>query len=140
VTAGLAAPLLWAVLVLFLLRVLGQLIVVVARPAWLPPMAQWYSGLLPYRYLLPAQVLILALMATIATGVSVHRGPFAQPHRPVGLVLLGFSVVYAGSMVVRYILRMQRHPDQRWLGGTIPIIFHVVLATFLFIFAWWQLA
>jgi hypothetical protein len=33
---------------------------------------------------------------------------------------------------------MRRHPDQRWLGGTIPIVFHVVLAAFLFTFALWQ--
>jgi len=110
------------------------------RPGWLPPMAQWYSGLLPYPYLLPAQVLILALMAVIATGVSFHAGPLAQRQRAVGFALLVVSLLYAGSMVLRYILRMRRHPDQRWLGGTIPIVFHLVLAAFLFTFASWQLS
>jgi hypothetical protein len=140
VTGGLAGPLLWILLALFLLRVAGQVIVVVARPGWLPPMAQWYSGLLPYPYLLPAQILILALMALIATGVSFHAGPFVQRQRAVGFALLVVSLLYAGSMVLRYVLRMRRHPDQRWLGGTIPIVFHVVLAAFLFTFAAWQLS
>ena len=30
---------------------------------------------------------------------------------------------------------MTRRPDQRWLGGTIPIIFHSVVAAFLWTFA-----
>ena len=38
-------------------------------------------------------------------------------------------------MVVRYAVRMARRPDQRWTGGTIPIIFHVVLAAFQWTFA-----
>jgi hypothetical protein len=28
---------------------------------------------------------------------------------------------------------MARRPEQRWLGGTIPIVFHWVLAVFLFV-------
>jgi uncharacterized protein len=41
-----------------------------------------------------------------------------------------WSYVYAGAMVVRYVVRMARQPHQRWLGGTIPIIFHTVVAAF----------
>jgi hypothetical protein len=37
-------------------------------------------------------------------------------------------------MVVRYLVRMTRRPDQRWTGGTIPIIFHALVATFQWIF------
>jgi hypothetical protein len=33
-------------------------------------------------------------------------------------------------MIVRYVIRMTRRPDQRWLGGTIPIVFHCVVAAF----------
>jgi hypothetical protein len=36
-------------------------------------------------------------------------------------------------MAVRYVVRMGRQPDQRWFGGTIPIVFHWVLASFLFV-------
>lgn len=132
--------LLWTFLVLFLLRVLGQLVVVVAQPGWLPPMREWYSGLVPYPMLLPAQVVILLLLTAIAVSVSLGSQPLAGPHRVVGFVLLGLSLLYAAAMVVRYVLRMTRRPEQRWFGGTIPIIFHVVLASFLFVFAISQLA
>jgi hypothetical protein len=38
-------------------------------------------------------------------------------------------------MVLRYVLRMSLYPDQRWFGGTIPIFFHYVLASFILVFA-----
>ena len=41
---------------LFALRVLGQALVVTRAPRWLPSNEHWYSGLMPYRYLLPAQL------------------------------------------------------------------------------------
>jgi len=31
------------------------------------------------------------------------------------------------------VVSMALHPERRWLGGTIPIFFHCVLATFLFV-------
>ncbi len=49
--------------------------------------------------------------------------------------MLGWSYLYAAAMVVRYVIRMARRPDQRWTGGTIPIIFHLVLAAFQWTFA-----
>ena len=44
---------------LFLGRVLGQILVILTVPAWLPSPEHWYSGLLPYPVLLPAQILLL---------------------------------------------------------------------------------
>jgi hypothetical protein len=35
-------------------------------------------------------------------------------------------------MAIRYVVRMRRRPDQRWFGGTIPIVFHFVLASYLY--------
>lgn len=133
------AVIFWALLALFCVRVVGQVVVVLGHPTWLPPMAQWYSGLLPYPLLLPAQVLLIVLMSVMAWQVSARAAPFGTPHRAVGVVLIPLAIVYAGSMAVRYVVRMAHHPDQRWLGGTIPIIFHVVLAAFLLLFAWVQL-
>jgi hypothetical protein len=34
-------------------------------------------------------------------------------------------------MVIRYVIRMSLYPDQRWTGGSIPIFFHWVLASFI---------
>jgi len=47
--------------------------------------------------------------------------------------LMKFSAAYAGLMVLRYILTMMLHPEMRWFGDIIPIIFHFVLAGFIFV-------
>ena len=60
-------PLLWALLTLFVLRVAGQAMVAFWGAPWLPPMERWYSGLLPYPLLLPAQIVIIVLMAKICS-------------------------------------------------------------------------
>ena len=39
-------------------------------------------------------------------------------------------------MVLRYVLTMSLFPERRWLGsGTIPIVFHFVLATYLLVWS-----
>jgi len=122
---------LWLLLLLFVLRVLGQLLVALARgPAFLPPMEEWYSGLLPYRFLLPAQIAIIVLLAKVCLDFTRGRGFFATPRRRLGNGLLVFGAVYLAVMVIRYALRMALYPAERWTGGSIPIFLHWVLATF----------
>jgi hypothetical protein len=119
---------LWACIGLFLLRVLGQLQVVLIAPAWLPPMEQWYSGLLPYPLLLPAQILILMLM----TGLTVNE---MRPLRPAARRdwLRLVSLIYFGAMLTRLILQFMRGADDVIAAGGIPIAFHWVLALFLLV-------
>ncbi|MDP9195066.1 MAG: hypothetical protein M3P06_25500 [Acidobacteriota bacterium] len=109
-------------LALFIARVVGQIIVVVAQPRWLPPMEAWYSGLMPYRYLLPAQIAIIALMVMMIRQVAIG----APPNRSLAIGIFVFATIYAGAMIVRFFVR--RHP-------LIPILFHWVLAAFLFTYA-----
>lgn len=129
------APILWALLGLFILRVLGQVIVASFDVGFLPPMKEWYSGLLAYRYLLPAQIVIIVLMTAICMHFSRGRGFFVTPRAAFGTPVLYFGYVYFAAMVVRYILRMALVPDARWFGGTIPIWFHMVLASYVILFA-----
>jgi hypothetical protein len=121
---------LWLFTVLLIGRVLGQIVVVLWAPRWLPPMEQWQSGLLPYPILLAGQAVVLALMIWISIDFSRDAGFWVAPHPVLGLAAVWWSYLYAGAMVVRYIVRMTRRPEQRWLGGTIPIIFHTVVAAF----------
>lgn len=121
---------------LFLVRVAGQVLVVLRAPGWLPPMRQWH--LMPYRLLLPTQFIFLAAMAAIVLGLFRGEGPLVDPRPALGRVLIGFSAVYAGAMVVRYAVRMTRRPGERWFGGAIPIVFHLVLAAFLFTWGWYH--
>lgn len=114
---------------------IGQILVVLFAPRWLPPMEQWQSGLLPYPLLLVGQIGVLTLMVLIAADFTRRAGFFVEPHPYGGRATLWFSYLYFGGMIVRYVIRMKGRPDQRWLGGTIPIIFHSVVAAFLWTFA-----
>jgi|SRR5215203_2859415 len=117
---------------LFVARVAGQILVVLAQPRWLPPMKDWYSGLMAYRYLLPSQIAIIVLM--IAMIRQVASG--APPNRSLAIGILAFAAVYAVAMLVRFVILRTRHPEYRWYeGGMIPILFHWVLAGFLLTYA-----
>ena len=109
-------------LALFIARVLGQIVVVLRAPRWLPPMDAWYSGLLPYRYLLPAQLAIIALMIIMIRQVA--NG--APPNRNLAIGIIAFATLYAGAMVARFFMTSTHR---------IPIFFHWVLAAFLFVYA-----
>lgn len=117
---------------LFIARVVGQIVVVLRAPHWLPPMKDWYSGLMPYRYLLPAQIAIIALQLFMIRQIA--NG--APRNHDLAMGIFGFASVYAAVMLVRFILLRTRHRDYRWYeGGMIPILFHWVLAAFLFTYA-----
>ena len=122
--------LLTILLALFIARVVGQILVVLVQPRWLPPMKDWYSGLMPYRYLLPAQIAIIALMVVMIRQVG------KPPNRNLAMGVFAFATAYALAMLVRFVILRRRHPDYRWYeGGMIPILFHWVLAAFLFTYA-----
>jgi hypothetical protein len=113
--------LLWALLALFCLRVAGQALVAFLDVGFLPPMEAWYSGLMPYPYLLPAQLVIIVLMVWICVDFTRRRGFFYQPRRLFAQEWLWFGYVYLAAMLARAIV-LWDHP--------IPIVFHWVLAAF----------
>lgn len=117
-------------LVLFVGRVLGQVLVVTIAPSWLPPMARWYSGLMPYRYLLPTQIVFIVLMTAMTIGVARQSAPFGTISAGAGGWIVWASYVYALGMVVRSVRYALATPETR--GVLIPIVFHFVLASFLF--------
>jgi hypothetical protein len=127
----LAAGYLWFYSALFLVRVAGQLFARTGRPAWLPPDEEW--NLTPYRFLLPAQLSILGLMAWINIDLSRGAGFWAKPKPNFGQAVVWFAYAYAATMLARYFVRMKRRPEQRWFGGAIPIVFHWVLASYLWV-------
>jgi len=112
---------LWILLALFVLRVLGQALVAFFDVGFLPPLEAWYSGLMPYEYLLPSQILIIAVMAKICLDFTRRRGFFFEPKRFFATAWLWFGTVYLAAMIARAIF-LWDHP--------IPIFFHWVLAAF----------
>ena len=129
------AQLLWLLSALFLARVLGQVLVAFLGVDWLPPMTEWYSGLVSYSLLLPAQVAILGLMAVMNAGVQLGHGPLAVVTPRTARIVLFFNYAYFAAMVLRYALTMVLIPERRWFGGAIPIVFHLALALYLYVWS-----
>lgn len=127
------AVLLGTLAMAFLGRVLGQVMAALYAPPWLPPMEEWYSGLLPYPVLLPIQILILGLQLEISRQLWRGRGPLTEVRPRLGAGLQWLSLVYFLAMVARYVVTMTLFPERRWLGGAIPIFFHWVLAAYLYL-------
>lgn len=125
------AALLWLFTGLFVMRVAGQVLVALRPRVWLPPMWQW--NLIPYPILLPIQLVFIAVMIWINMSFSSNTGISTTKTPDMGYFLITFSAVYAMAMAIRYVVRMRRRPDQRWFGGTIPIVFHFVLASYLYV-------
>jgi hypothetical protein len=134
--AGVTAAL-WTLLLLFILRVVGQAMIAAGfgnlLPGWLPPWEEWYSGLLAYPWLLASQIVIVLVFGTVCVQFSRGRGFFVRPNRTLGVRLVAFGSIYLAAMVIRYVIRMSLYPDQRWTGGALPIFFHWVLAGYLLV-------
>lgn len=130
--ARVQVPLLWLLLGLFVLRVLGQVYVGLYAPPVLPPWEEWYSGLLPYPWLLSIQILLLMWMAVINVDSTRKNGRFYVKSHRVKRWLRIISTVYFLAMALRYVVVMALVPEMRWLHGTIPIFFHFVLAGYIY--------
>jgi hypothetical protein len=128
-----AASLLWGCLLLFAARVLGQFEACTLAPGWLPDMDAWYSGLLPYYLLLPAQVALLMVMAVVAWNRRVRTGRFAAANPRVAGALRIFAGLYFLAMAVRLGVNVIGNGADFWRDGAIPVAFHWVLALFLLV-------
>jgi len=115
-------------------RVVGQMLVAFFGVTWLPPMERWYSGLMPYEYLLPSQFLLAALMVKICVDFTRGRGYFVRPSRFLAVYWLGFGWTYLGVMLVRWPIQAWVRPD----GPLIPIFFHWVLASYVIAVGLWH--
>jgi hypothetical protein len=87
---------------------------------------------MPYRYLLPSQLLIIGLMVAMTVAVSRSAGLLGAPRASLGIAVLWASYVYAAGMVWRAAHRIVQPPERR--GVVIPIVFHFVLAAFLLVY------
>lgn len=123
---------LWVCTGLFFLRVIGQVEVLLLAPPWLPPMSAWYSGLLPYPILLPAQIAILMAMSVVVfREMHVDGNAHGQAHwRP---WVRRAALVYFVGMVLRLAIQLLRGADDVIAAGGIPVAFHWVLALFLMV-------
>ena len=127
------AALLWTCVALFAFRVIGQFEVMLVAPQWLPDMEAWFSGLLPYSVLLPAQIAILMLMAVVAWNPRVRNGSFAHSHPGFAGALRILAGIYFAVMVIRLAVNIFDNGGDFWREGAIPVAFHWVLALFVLV-------
>ncbi len=102
------APFLWLLLGGFVLRVTGQILVAFWGVTWLPPMSEWMSGLMPYPYLLPSQLVIIVVLVKVCLDFSKGSGWFVKT-RPAfcgGVLYFGY-IYFAGISTVRGKLRQR---------------------------------
>jgi hypothetical protein len=123
-----------ACMFLFLLRVVAQLEVLLVAPPWLPPMHDWYSGLIPYPILVPLQIVILMLMAALVMREMQGRRA-SNESRAWAPWVRKFAFAYFVLMWVRLMLQLLRGADDVIDAGGIPVAFHWVLALFLLVLA-----
>lgn len=120
----------------FLVRVLAQLVQWLAPTRLLPPFEAWHSATVPYLGLLASQVLILGAQIWLLRGVVT--GTHA-PRRRLGLGLLTFGVMYFGFMLFRLIGGLTFLAHAAWFQARIPTLFHLALATYLLVLAHYHL-
>jgi hypothetical protein len=126
---------LWLCLAIFVVRVVGQIEVLLLAPAWLPPFSAWESGLIPYPVLLPLQILAIAWMAAIASDHSRGSGPMCVESSRVRRRLSAFAAVYASVMLLRLVVIAALPPHTVVDRGLIPILAHWDLAGFIALLA-----
>ena len=124
-----------ALTLLFIARVVGQVLVRYLNVGWLPAEPHWYSGLMPYPILLPVQLVMIVVMLKLVADVYRGNGWFSSGSRRAARIIRWLAILYFLSMVLRYVVTMALNPEWRWFGHTIPIWFHMVLAGFLFTYS-----
>lgn len=120
-------------MLLFLGRVLAQLIQWSASTSLLPSFDRWQSGALPYGVLLGFQLLILGgqvlVVHRVGTG-SLHFSP------TILRLLRGLGWLYLVSMVTRLALGLLVLDGHDWFDAPLPSVFHIVLAGFVLVAAY----
>lgn len=122
-------------LLLFCLRVAGQLLVALYQVPCLPPMQEWQSGLLPYPVLFCCQILIICLFAKVCRDFHSRDGFFYQAKSALAEPLMIFGKSYFVLNAARLLIWTTAFKHHIWFTGTIPIFFHFILASFLIIVA-----
>lgn len=117
----------------FFARVIGQVQVWLLQPEWLPPMYAWYSGLVPYPILLPLQIVLLMFMTVVVSDHVRGAGFFLPERRGLRFGLRAFALLYALAMAIRLAVAMLEPPHDLLASGVIPVVFHWVLATFVWL-------
>jgi hypothetical protein len=128
-----AATLMWVCVALFAACVIGQVEIMLLAPDWLSPMEAWLPAPLPYHLLLPAQILVLVIMAAMAGNPRLRDGSFAAENPGTARTWRVLALMYFAFMAGRLALNLIDHGEDFWHHGAIPVAIHWVLALFLLV-------
>ena len=115
---------------LFVCRVVVQMVQYVVDVDALPEFERWQSGALPYGVLVVLQLLIVAGQIVIIRAAAVRRRVLPDRLR---LPMTVAAAAYFAGMLVRLISGLTFAAGNSWLDARLPTLFHLVLATFLFV-------
>ena len=124
-------PWLWLLIGLFAIRVIAQPASLLFHSRFLPPFESWHGGVLPYPLLLTFQILILLWQIFTVRQFSIST---INPNHRLGLIVLILASVYFIVMLARLILGLTILSEYRWFSSYLPAFFHLVLASFLFLY------
>ena len=119
-----------ALLALFALRVLAQLVQAYSDVGWLPSFAAWAAGGLPYPVLVAVQVIIIAIAVEVIRKLA--RGD-VRPRRKWALWLLVLGAIYFGAMAGRLVAGLTFLAENAWFAASLPAAFRLVLAAFVLV-------
>lgn len=128
--------LLWILFLLFVFRVIAQLLILFFPLPFIPQFAAWQSGVMPYWVLLVIQLCIVIVLFRVASKFSQGA---VIPQRRLGYVWGGAGITYFIIMFVRLILGLTLLNDSNWFSHHLPTFFHLVLATFMLVVAHFHL-
>lgn len=124
------AALLWALTLLFALRVLGQAVQRWWPQPFLPPFSAFQGSGLGYPLLLTAQIIILTLMIWTCRRVSAGA-PY--PGKKSARFWTWFGGIYMAGSILRIIVGLSLPNAPPWFRAWIPAFFHLVLAGFVLV-------
>jgi len=116
---------------MFAFRVVAQPLALVVHSPLLPSFESWHSGALPYGVLLAAQFAILLALGWTAWRFTIGD---VDARRAVGVLALSLGGVYFATMMARLVLGLTALGHLRWFASPIPTVFHLVLATSVFLY------
>lgn len=118
---------------LFLGRVMAQLVECFIDINFIPDFEEWHSATLPYWLLFSFQVVILYFMF-LAT-LKAYRGSI-RPSKKLGGAFRNLGYVYFFSMIIRHVLGLSLLSHTVWFTSFLSIYFHYVLSLFLIFYGY----
>lgn len=124
------AAILWALTLLFALRVMGQAVQHWWPQPFLPPFNAFQGSGLGYPLLLTTQITILTLMIWSCRRVNAGA---PHPNKRGAQFLTWFGGIYLAGSIFRIIVGLSLPDAPFWFRAWIPAFFHLVLAGFVLV-------